>query len=234
MSGRASLNALAVLAASLAGHRIHHEQRFDRMQHAVDGGDLLHHALVDGQASGGIDDEHVVEAHLGIGQCSLGNRRRRFVGSAGNETRVHLAAQRLQLFDGRRAVYVGAHHRHALAFALFQEARQLGNGGGLASALQTRHQYHGRRVGSQIQGVVGGAHQLHQLVVNHLHEGLSGIQRRKHFAADGALLHVGGETAYHGQRHVRLQQRQTYLAYRVADILLGQTPAPGNGAQGVG
>jgi hypothetical protein len=55
----------------LAGHRVDHEQGLDRVDSGVQGLDLGHHRLVDAEAAGGIDDEHVGESLARVGDRGL-------------------------------------------------------------------------------------------------------------------------------------------------------------------
>ena len=50
----------------LAGHGVDHEERVVRVDHGGDVADLLHEGLVDGQPSGGVDDEDVAPEPLGL------------------------------------------------------------------------------------------------------------------------------------------------------------------------
>ena len=49
----------------LAGHRVHHEERLDRMDGGVDRGDLGHQRLVDRQAAGRVEDDDVADLAAG-------------------------------------------------------------------------------------------------------------------------------------------------------------------------
>ena len=73
---------------------------------AGDQPDLLHHLGVDGQAAGGVDDEHVAAEPAGLGEA-LGRREHRIAG-LGEHRDVDLAAERAQLLDGGGALEVGA------------------------------------------------------------------------------------------------------------------------------
>ena len=65
----------------LAGHRIDHEQRLDRLDARVQLADLLHHRRVDGEPAGGVDDQHVGELDArGPAAVAVGRRRRTRVG----------------------------------------------------------------------------------------------------------------------------------------------------------
>ena len=218
----------------LAGHGVHDEQRLDRIDRRVDGRDLLHHLLVDGEAPCRIDDEHVVEPALGVCHRALGNRDGAFVGGARHETGARLRSQRLQLVNGRRPVDVRADHGDLAALAVLEVARELGHRGRLASALQSRHQDdRGRRRG-EIQGIVRIAHEVDEFLVHDLDEGLPAVQRSQHFAADGALLDIRRETAHDRKGDVGLQECDAHLPDGVADVVLGKTAAAGNVPQGAG
>ena len=49
----------------LAGHRVDDEQRLDRLDRVVDGGDLGHERLVDAEPAGGVEDDDVADLALG-------------------------------------------------------------------------------------------------------------------------------------------------------------------------
>ncbi len=55
----------------LAGHRVDHEERVVRLDGSRDLADLLHHLFVDGQAAGGVDDQHVAAEPAGFLQAPL-------------------------------------------------------------------------------------------------------------------------------------------------------------------
>ena len=61
----------------LARHGVDHEQPLSRMHGGVDLPHLRHQALIDVQASGGVDDQHVEHASLGLLQRIARDVRRR-------------------------------------------------------------------------------------------------------------------------------------------------------------
>jgi hypothetical protein len=97
---------LAVFTASLALHGVHNEQRLDRVQRGVQVLDFLHQHLVDGQAAGGVDQQHVEVVPLGIVQRRHGDVVGLLVGGAREPLGAGLLGQGLELLDGRRAVHV--------------------------------------------------------------------------------------------------------------------------------
>ncbi len=225
------IKGLGGVGGVLAGHGVDHEQGLRRADGAVQTADLTHHLLVHVQTAGGIDDQHVHIFAARRRQGVVGDINRVLVPGGGEEFRLHLAGQGLQLVDGRRAVDVGGHHHHFLLFPLLEETRQLGHRGGLTGALQARHHDHHRRLGGQIQGVVGVAHGVHQLVVDDLDERLARVKAFQHLLTEGLFLDLLHELLDHRQGHVGLQQRLAHLAQGVADIVFGELPLAGQAFQ---
>ncbi|CAE6947305.1 conserved protein of unknown function [Ectopseudomonas oleovorans] len=213
---------LGRVGSILAGHGIDHEQRLHRLDRRVQRLDLGHHLGVDGQATGGIEDDHVDELELGLADRRVGDVHRLLAGIGGEEGDVEVASQGFQLFDRRRTIDVGRDQQHRLLLALLEELGQLAGGGGLARTLQTGHQYHGRRRGIQRQVLVGRAHQLFQLGADDLHEGLARGQALGHLGADGAFLDLADELLDHRQSHVGLEQRHAHFTQGVLDVVFGQ------------
>ena len=60
----------------LAGHGIHHKQGFDGLYDPVQVFDLLHHGVIDGQATRGIDQQHIDKLLAGFINSSFGNIHR--------------------------------------------------------------------------------------------------------------------------------------------------------------
>ena len=188
----------------------------------MQGADLVHHALVDVQTPGGIDDEHVLVVPAGPVVGGAGYGHRVLVLGAGEELGPDLRGQGAQLLDGRRAIDVAAHHHDLLLLALRQPAGQLGDAGGLARALKPRHQDHRRGLGGQVQGLVGLAHDPHQLVVDDLDQHLTRGQGLGDLLPQGLLADVLDELAHHRQGDVGLQQGHAHLAQGLLDVVLGQ------------
>ena len=134
-----------------------------------------------------------------------------------------LGRDRLQLLDGGRPVDVAAHDHHRLALLLLQPARELGDTGRLARALQARHQDDGRRLRRQVELLVGLPHQLDQLVVDDLDHDLTGGQTPGHRLAERLFTHIVDELTHHGEGDVGLEEGHAHLAHRLLDVVLGQT-----------
>jgi len=157
----------------LAEHGIHHEQGLDGLHRGVEGLDLRHHGLVDGQAAGRIHQHYVVVVLAGVIHGGQSDVHRRVGGFRREEVHPRLLRDSLQLGDGRRPIDVGGYRQDLLLHALPQELAQLAGGGGLAGPLQTCHENDGRGLGGQIEAGVGAAHQCRELPVHHPHQGLA-------------------------------------------------------------
>ena len=92
----------------LSGHGIYHEERLVGVDTVLDGGDFLHHLFVHRQASGRIDDDHVVTFGLGFFHSVLCNLHGILVVRFAIYGDADLFAQHFQLFDGRRTIDVAS------------------------------------------------------------------------------------------------------------------------------
>ena len=205
----------------LALHGVHHEQGLDRVDRRVQFLDLAHHRLVDREAAGRVDQQHVEVLAARLVQRGAGDVHRLLVRRAREPLGPGLLRHRLQLLDGGRAVDVARHGQHLLPALLDQVLGQLGRGGRLARALQARHQDHRRRLGGEVDVGDALAHGGHQLVVHDAHQRLARVQRAHHLLPQRLLLDAGDEVAHHGQRHVGLQQRHADFAQHLLHVVLG-------------
>ena len=104
--GERAVERLGDVDRVLAGHRVDDEERVVGRDGAGDLADLLHHLGVDGEAAGGVDDEHVAAEAAGLGEAR-GDVATGSPGSENTGTSI-CAAERAQLLDGGGALEVGA------------------------------------------------------------------------------------------------------------------------------
>ena len=130
----------------LTSEAVNHQQRFAWLGDVADGLNLVHQDFVDVQTSGGIQEDDVIAAKVGLGLGALGDLHRRLALDDGEAVDADLGAQDRQLLHRRGAVGVQRGEKHALAVLFLQPLGQLGGRGGLARALQTDHQDRRRRV----------------------------------------------------------------------------------------
>ena len=220
----------------LAEHRIDHKQRFGRLEPGVQRGDLLHHRLVDTEAAGRIDDQHVVVVLLGPVERRGGNVYRLLVGLRGEEVSADLLRNGLQLRDGGGAIHVARHRQHFLLLVLFEPLGELADRGGLARALQAGHQDDRGRRDVEVQLGGAAAHDVaadafqrflaaddgRQLALHDADQRLARRKARDDVFAERLFLDAGNEFAHDRQRHVGFEQRQADFAQHLGGVGFGQ------------
>ena len=219
----------------LADHGVDDEEDLVGVDGVADVGGLLHQDLVDAQATGGIDDDHVVlvdagmldaaardvdgitvaGAHLVLVRVDGGARVRREAGDA------RLLRDDLQLLHRAGALEVTGHQDGGVPLP-GEVLRQLAGERGLTRALQTGEHDHRRRGLREADALRVAAEDLDELLVDDLDDLLRRVQRLRHLRAGGALLDALDEGAHHGQGDVGLQQREADLAGGGVDVRLGQ------------
>jgi len=207
----------------LALHRIDDEQRFDGFEFGVQLADLAHHRFVNREPSRGIDDQHLMVMLARKIERGPGNRRRRLPGIGGKEIGADLLGQQAKLFDSGRAVDIAAHQQHLLALLLLEPFCKFAGGGGLARALQARHQDHRGRLCGKIQRIGLLAHQRNKLTMHHAHDRLSRGQAADYFRTQRLLAYAADEFPDHGQRDVGFQERHAHFSERLLDVGLGDS-----------
>ncbi|CAB4858711.1 unannotated protein [freshwater metagenome] len=215
----------------LAGHGVNHQEGVVRFGSGRDPAHLLHQLLVDREATGGVDDQHVLAEAAGLLQTPLGYRDRIALARAndviclGEHRDVDLAAEGAQLLDSGRALKVCPYQERVAALAL-EPARKLSRCRGLSRALQARHEDdRGRSAGvrelEDLPAEHGG-----EFLVDDLDDLLSGVERLGQFDADGLLPDSGHHRANHPHVDVRLEQGRTDLREHLVDIGLGEATLP--------
>jgi hypothetical protein len=144
----------------------------------------------------------------------------------GMDADTHLAGQRDQLIDGRRAVYVGRDQEGRLLLRL-EPLGELARGGRLARSLQPYQQHHRRRHGGVGDRGLLFTQQGHQLVIDDLDQLLARPDRLERHDSDRLLLHPLEELAGQLEAHVGLEQDAPDLPEPLADGVLGEDPALG-------
>ena len=110
----------------------------------------------------------------------------------------------------------------------FSLPRELAAGGGLTGALQAGHQDHGGRTRRERDPRRLAAHQRGQLVVDDLDDLLARVELLGDLDPERALLDRVRELLDDLEVDVRFQQRETDLAHRLVDVVLGQCPTLSN------
>ncbi|MNS97057.1 hypothetical protein D3C72_1313800 [compost metagenome] len=200
-------------------------------------GDFLHHQLVDTQAAGRIDDQHVVVVLARPVHRRAGDLDRLLVRLRREEVSADLIGNGLQLGDSGGAVDVARDRQHLLLLVFLEPLGQLAHGGGLAGALQARHQDDGGRLHGQVQlgflvvaaGRVGAADHGGQLALDHADQGLARGEAADNLLAHGLFLHAGNEFAHDRQRHVGFEHGKAHFAQHLGGVGLGQSGLAAHG-----
>ena len=215
----------------LADHGIHDQQRLGRLHDLGDTPDLGHERLVDAQAAGRVEDDHVAAGALRLGDAAArdihdGGARRRAV-----DRDIEGRAEGLELIDGGGSIGVGCHEQRLAALA-HDVAGQLGGGGGLAGALEAdQRDDRGRPV--EAEGPVAGAQDRGQLVMHDLDDELAGVDALQHVLADGPFLDPPDEVLDDLVVDVRFQEGEPDLAHGGVDVGLRDPAAAGELAKDV-
>ena len=141
----------------------------------------------------------------------------------GVDVDADLAAEHLQLVDGRRAIDVTSHQQRTLAALGLEQVGQLAREGRLARALQARHQDDGR-LALEVDVDGRAAHQLRQLVVHYLDHQLARLERREHALAQRFLFDAVGELLGHLVVDVGIEQRLAHVFEGFGHVQLRDPP----------
>ena len=163
---------LDLVQCVLAGGGVEDQHRVVRggyrlfLQHAADLGEFVHQAGLVLEAAGGVDDQHVGAGLAGLFEGGKGQPRRVAAFGSGDDRNPGTLAPDLQLLGRRRPERV-AGGQHDGIVLLGETVRQLGDGGGLAAAVDADDQDHlrprkgddGERLGDGCQhGLDLGSH----------------------------------------------------------------------------
>ena len=147
--------------------------------------ELVHQFVVDVQAAGGVDEDHVAGGEFGFLDGAADDFERLVGAGAGPELRADGFGDLRELFARGGTVDVGGNDEGAMA-VLREPFGELAGGGGFAGALQADDHPDRRRARSEERlGVL--AEQRGELVANGLDDLLVGRKLQHDFAADGLL-----------------------------------------------
>ncbi len=215
----------------LAGHGIDDEERLDRVDGRVDRGDLGHQRLVDGQAAGGVEDDHVADLAPGRIHPAADDVHDRGADGRAVDRDVEALAQRLELVGGGGPIRIRGDEERA-ATELDDVPGELRARGGLARALEADHR-DDSRVARQVESPIAGRQELDELVVDDLDHLLPRRQAVEDVVADRLLADAGDEILDHLEVDVRLEQREPDLAHGGVDVGFADPSAAGQAAEGL-
>ena len=183
---------------------------------------LLHHLLVDGQSSGGIDDDDRVAFLPGFLDGVPGDLDRVLDAVFAVDRHADPLAEHLELFDSGGSVDVaGDEHDLAVLFGL-EVVSQLGGEGGLTRTLQTGHE---DDCGVAFEVYLGGlaAHEGCQFVVCDLDHELSGTNGCHDVHTECFLLDLVGKLLGGLVVDIGLEEGFTDIFDRFGNIDFGDT-----------
>src|SRR5687768_2770171 len=218
------IEALRDLHGVLAGHAIRDEQNLVGLDRLLELLELLHHLVVDLEATGGVDENDAIARAARLVDAVSGDLHDVLMPALGVHGNVELLAERLELVDRGRPIDIGGDESRLTAFGL-ELARQLGRRGRFPGALQADHHDDGRRHRAQLQTLASLAQHRGELVVDDLHQLLGGRYGLELRDADRLLLDALEELARQREVDVRLQEDATHLAEALLDVSLSENAA---------
>ena len=208
----------------LAGHRVHHEQDFLRLDGRLHAPQLLHQLRVDMKAAGGIDDQHVAA----VAARMLNGLQRGFNGvlrAVLIHRHLNLLANHLQLLDGGGAVNIARRQKRLFA-CLLQIVGQLARHGGLTRALKAAKHINGRNAGRPREPRVFRTHQGGHFFINNLDHLLSRGQAFQYLLPYAPLGDPFAKIFDDQIVNVGFQQGDAHLAHALLHGGLRQLAAP--------
>ena len=212
---------LCGLHGVLAGHRIGHKERLNRVCEVLDRGGLRHHFFIDGQAASRIEHDEVIALLARCIHRTLGDVQRLLALHDRKRRNARLLAQLLQLLLRGGAVNVQRRHQHFLIVLLRDPFRDFCGGGCFTRALQTDHQIRARR-GREPKLLRIAAEHLNQCVIDDFDELLTRIDAFDEVLANRFVFDLFDEIFDNGQSDVGLEQRNTDLTAHNHDIVFAQ------------
>ena len=207
----------------LTSHRIDHEEGLVGMDCILQRLNLIHHLLIDGQTTSGIDDDYIVGLSLGLLNGVVGNLHHVLIVRFRIDGHAYSLSHDLQLLDSSGTIDVAGHQQRLLVMTRLQQVGKLTAERGLTRTLQTRHQDDGRctRTALDLQFGSLASHQFRQLVVHNLHHQLAGLHGSEHVHTHRLLLHGIRERLCHLVVHVGIKQCTTHVFQGFSYVDLG-------------
>ena len=185
--------------------------------------DLIHHVVVDVQATRRVDDQYVDVRSTRLFESALCDGRRHLCGVARTEPCADFAGQSLQLQDRSRPMHVDADQHDRLRLLFDEPTRQLGCRRRFARALQAGQHDHDRRLCFQVELDRLRSQESDQLGLNNLDQRLARREALANFLANSPFADSLDERLYDRQSDIRLEERHAHLAQGVLDVGLSQS-----------
>ena len=220
----------------LADHGIKDEHDLVGAHGVADGDRLVHHLLVNTEAAGRINDDHVnatLASELDAASRDLDGVTDTVAGLGRPHLHTGAFADNLQLLDSVGALEIGGDEEDGLTL-LAQPLAELARQRGLTGTLETReHEDRGTRLGEG-QLTRRATEDLDEFLVNDGDDLLAGVESLGAGRAVGLFTHLRGELTNDGERDIGVDKRATNVGNRVIDVRLGQDAAAAQAAEGLG
>ena len=216
------VKALCHVDGILPRHGVDHQQNLGGRHGLLEAPELVHERLVNMQAAGGVQKDHVVAVLFGVCHRALCDFHHVGLARLGIHRDAHALAHHLELVHGGRTVDVAGGQQGPLVLLPGIHAGQLGGVGGLSRALQPHHHDNGGRRGGDFELCALASHELDKLLVDNLNHLLGGREALKHFGPRRPLGDGGHKGLDHLDVDVGPQQHQAHLAHGLLDVGLGQ------------
>ncbi len=175
--------------------------------------EFLHEFFVYLQAARRIYDQNVKASALRFRARVLCDLYRVFFAVLGEDFRIHLLPDDLELVDGRWTIDV-ARREHGLLSDLLEVRGEFAARRGLTCSLKSDH-HEDREPGRRIREfAAGAAHQGRQFLVYYLYDLLRRREALQDFRSEAFFLHVRHKVLYDLIVHVRFEQSQFDLSHR--------------------
>ena len=214
----------------LADHGVDDEQDFVGVDGGADVRRLLHQFSVNAEASGGVDNDHVVQLGLGFGEPGQGHchgiasgafKFAADTGVRGENWNAGALTVDLQLLDSIGALQISGHQERAVPLTL-EPLGKLAGEGGFTGTLQTSQHDHGGWVFRQIDAAGFPTKDGNQFLIDNLDDLLRRVQRLIDLGAECAFTNLGGEFTDHGHGNVGIQEGATNLTHGGIDVGLAE------------
>ena len=186
---------------------------------------LVHQRLVDVEAAGRVEHQHVEALQLRGVERAPGDLHRRLAGNDRQRRDIRLAAEHGELLLRGRTGDVERGHQDLLAVLFGEPLGELGGAGRLARALEADHHHHCRRRNGEVQPFFLAAEHLDQRVMDDLDDLLPGRDRAQHLLADRLFGRLVDESPHDGEGDIGFEQGDPHFAHRSAHVRLGQRAA---------
>ena len=197
---------------------------------------LVHHLLVDAEATSGIDDDHVnatLAGELDAGARNLDGVTHAVTGFGSPHLDAGTFADDLQLLDCIGALEVGGNEQDGLAF-LTQPLAQLSRQGGLTCTLETSEHEDGWAGLGKGQLTRRTTEDLNEFLVNDGNDLLAWVEGLRSSRAVSLFANLRSKLTNDRERDVRVDEGAANVRNRVIDVRLGQDAAAAQAAEGLG